>query len=132
VDLARPAPARPGLREALLDGHDQRVEIDRLPEDAEPPRFLQIAGVAGDDDYREAACARVSGDFLVDGSAADARQSDIQDDEGGQAVLEMIERVEAVGDRLDFVSGYAERGRVQRAEIRIIFDNEDPSPSCHP
>lgn len=129
--LAWLAPAGPGLREALLDGDDERIEIDRLSEDAEPPRFLQVAGVSADDDDREAVRAPVGGDLLVHRSAADARESDIQDDERGQAVLEMVERVEAIADRLDFVSGYAKRGRVQRAEISIVFDNEDPPPGCH-
>jgi hypothetical protein len=124
-------PARFASFQALLDRRDQRVEIDRLAQDTEPPRLPEISRVAGDDDDRKIARARLAGDLLVNGSTADTRQSDIQDDERGKPVVEMVERVETVSDRFDFVAGDPKRGGIEPAKVRIVFDDEDPSTVGH-
>ena len=71
------------LAEASLYRGQQYDGIDRLAKNAQAFALDEVARITRGDDDRNMPCARIRGDLLMNGVAAETRQGEIENNEMG-------------------------------------------------
>jgi hypothetical protein len=140
VALAQPVAKLAGLlnEPRLLDGPvddgAERLRIERLEQVVLGPLLHRVDGARDRPECRhdhEHGSRRGHPGLLHEGDAVEPRHLEVRQDDVGDELVELSERLEAVGRRLGRKTVFAEDLAQRGARIRLVVDDEDPTALGH-
>lgn len=108
-----------------FDGRDKHIGIDRLAEDASEVGRVHVTGISGHQHDRNVTCVGTSRDLALHVEAAETRQAQVEDDDGGRGLFDVAERTHPVFDGNRRIPGRYQGGSIEGSKTRIVFDDQD-------
>ena len=113
--------------QAVFDGGDEGVGLNRFAQDAREVALVEVPGFSGHDDDGDVLGVRLRRQFALNVETMQPRQTQVEHDGGGDGLLDVLQRVEPVIDSEHGVAGAAKRRSIKRPQLRIIFDDQNHS-----
>ena len=118
-------------REALPRSGDHVIGIDRLPQNArEVIRVEIVEETARDDNDGDVTCLGVRSDFALNVHSAEAWKAEVEQNPVRWIGIEPPQSAQPIVNRDDGVTGHDEDRAIERAQLRIILDDEDGRLTC--
>jgi hypothetical protein len=118
-------------KQAAPNGDHELIEPDRLAKDAADVHVREVVATPGHDHDGNGSGRDLRGNFLLDAQPPEHRQTQIEQDEIRDTLLEPPQRGDAIAGFVDVEPVELECETPDRAQVEVVLDYQDDSSLPH-